>query len=435
MKISKDLQIKVDKFRHDRKAYYSFLLLALMFIVTLPAELICNVRPLLIVVDGTPHFPVLVKYSEKDFGGTLPSEPDYLSQRFQKILHGIPETTATFERPAEKNSDSLEMDMSDFEEDGMSLSLGDFDEETSAPPPVVFSLELSDFEEGETVVQEMAPLPKDNTVHNVWILWPPIRYDYKYIPSNSKTGKVVLAAPWQTEIEGGSKTIPSSWEDGHYLGTDDRGRDILARLIYGMRISMVFGIALAITGTVLGCLIGGTQGFFGGVVDLVGQRLTEIWGSIPRLYILIILSAFLTPSALILFLILNLTAWMGIAAYIRAEFLKIRNFEFVKAAKALGVSNFGIMRRHILPNALTPVVTFFPFEVTAGILALVSLDYLNLGVPSPAPSMGELLAQGKSNLQATWIILPTFSILTITITLLTFVGEGIRNAFDPRRTV
>ncbi|MGY8762590.1 MAG: ABC transporter permease subunit, partial [Nitrospinaceae bacterium] len=230
-----------------------------------------------------------------------------------------------------------------------------------------------------------------------------------------------------------NQTINSSWIDGHYLGTDDRGRDVLARLVYGLRISMIFGISIAITGTLIGCLLGGTQGFFGGWVDLIGQRLTEIWGSIPRLYILIILSSFLVPSVLLLFLILNLTAWMGIAAYIRAEFLKIRNFEYVKSAKSMGVSNFKIMRKHILPNALTPVVTFFPFEVTAGILALVSLDFLNLGVPSPAPSIGELLAQGKTNLQAIWILLPTFIALTTALTLLTFVGEGIRNVFDPKR--
>ncbi len=195
---------------------------------------------------------------------------------------------------------------------------------------------------------------------------------------------------------------------------------------------MLFGISLAITGTIVGCLLGGVQGYFGGWIDLIGQRLTEIWGSMPRLYILIILSSFLVPSALILFVILNLTAWMGIAAYIRAEFLKGRNLEYVKAAKAMGVSNFEIMRRHILPNSLTPVITFFPFEVTSGILALVSLDYLNLGVPSPAPSIGELLSQGKTNLHAIWILLPTFTALTLTLTLLTFVGEGIRNAFDPR---
>jgi microcin C transport system permease protein len=313
------------------------------------------------------------------------------------------------------------------------LELDDFEEEEPA-----FSIGLNDFEDSEGNADinltnaEIAPAqpPKD-----YWILWPPVRYDYVYIPTESKTGNVVLAAPYRTRAHIGEGLIESSWEDGHYLGTDDRGRDVLARLIYGFRISMVFGASLAITGTLIGCLIGGTQGFFGGWIDLVGQRLTEIWGSIPRLYILIILSSFLVPSAILLFLILNLTAWMGIAAYIRAEFLKVRNFEFVKAAKALGVSNFTIMRRHILPNALTPVVTFFPFEVTAGILALVSLDYLNLGVPSPAPSMGELLAQGKNNLQALWILLPTFAALTLAITLLTFIGEGIRNAFDPRKTL
>jgi microcin C transport system permease protein len=245
---------------------------------------------------------------------------------------------------------------------------------------------------------------------------------------------VVLTAPYAARSADGKSMIPSSIVDGHYLGTDDRGRDVLARLIYGFRISMIFGISLAIFGTLIGCLIGGIQGFFGGWVDLIGQRLTEIWGSIPRLYILIILSSFLVPSVLLLFVILNLTAWMGIGAYIRAEFLKIRNLEFVKAAKGMGVSNFKIMRRHILPNALTPVITFFPFEVTAGILALVSLDYLNLGVPSPAPSMGELLAQGKNNLHALWILLPTFTLLTVALTGLTFIGEGIRNAFDPRRS-
>ncbi len=266
------------------------------------------------------------------------------------------------------------------------------------------------------------------------MVWPLVRYDYKYIPIESETGRVALAAPYKILSPDKSRVLESSWRDGHYLGTDDRGRDVLARLIYGFRISMVFGLSLAVTGTLIGCLLGGFQGFFGGWIDLIGQRLTEIWGSIPRLYILIILSAFLVPSAWLLFAILNLTAWMGIAAYIRAEFLKARNLEYVKAAKGLGVSNFSIMRRHILPNSLTPVITFFPFEVTAGILALVSLDFLNLGVPSPAPSIGELLAQGKNNLQAIWILLPTFVLLTTMLSLLTFVGDGIRNVFDPRKT-
>ena len=414
LKLSKEFKVRLEVFKNDKRAYFSFLVLAFLFLATLPAELICNVRPLIIVVEGKPYFPIPFTYSEKDFGGTLPSEPDYKSARFLNILKGV----APSIEAETKNSFGLQLD--------------DFEEEDVVEEPA-FSIGLDDFEDsGEAITPTNAP---KNSPRDHWILWPPVVYDYEYIPTDSKTGNVVLAAPYRTRTPNGESVIESSWEEGHYLGTDDRGRDVFARLLYGFRISMIFGASLAITGTLIGCLIGGTQGFFGGAIDLVGQRLTEVWGSIPRLYILIILSSFLVPSAILLFLILNLTAWMGIAAYIRAEFLKVRNYEFVKAAKGLGVSNFTIMRRHILPNALTPVVTFFPFEVTAGILALVSLDYLNLGVPSPAPSIGELLAQGKNNLQALWILLPTFAALTLTITLLTFIGEGIRNAFDPRKTL
>ena len=398
--LNKEWKVKLALFQKDRRAYFSFLILLTLFITTLPAEFICNVRPLIIVLEGKSYFPIAITYSEKDFGGSLPSEPDYKSRNFMDLLGGVSSKT-------EVEISGLGLDLEDFEDD----------EEVSEP-------------EIKAVLT-----PTQNSPRNFWVLWPPVRYDYKYIPTESNTGNVVLAAPYQYESPIGTGKIKSPWADGHYLGTDDRGRDVLARLVYGFRISMLFGISLAITGTLIGCLIGGTQGFFGGWVDLAGQRLTEIWGSIPRLYILIILSSFLVPSALLLFLILNLTAWMGIAAYIRAEFLKIRNLEFVKAAKSLGVSNFKIMRRHILPNALTPVITFFPFEVTAGILALVSLDFLNLGVPSPAPSLGELLAQGKNNLHALWILLPTFITLSLTITLLTFIGEGVRNAFDPKKTL
>ena len=420
MKISKDFNLKWNKFKRDRRAFISFIFLLTLFIITIPAEFLCNTRPIVLIVEGKTFIPVLFTYSEKDFGGTLLSEPDYLSKRFTNHLEGIPEDTIF--NPTENNkSSTFEIDLDDFEEQ-----------------EPVFSVEIDDFEDG--LNESHISLNTKNDIPNppikpldYWALWPPVRYDYKYIPTESKTGNVVLAAPYKIIDKETSHVTDSSWVDGHYLGTDDRGRDVLARLIYGLRISMIFGISIAIAGTIIGCLLGGVQGYFGGWVDLIGQRLTEIWGSIPRLYILIILSSFLVPSALLLFLILNLTAWMGIAAYIRAEFLKIRNFEYVKSAKAMGVSNFRIMRKHILPNALTPVITFFPFEVTAGILALVSLDFLNLGVPSPAPSIGELLAQGKTNLQAIWILLPTFITLTATLTMLTFVGEGIRNAFDPKR--
>ena len=420
MKTTKDFSLKWNKFKRDRRAFISFIFLLTLFIITIPAEFLCNTRPIVLIVEGKTFLPVLFTYSEKDFGGTLLSEPDYLSKRFTNHLEGIPEDTI-FNSTENNKSSTFEIDLDDFEEQ-----------------EPVFSVEIDDFEDG--LNESHISLNTKNAIPNppikpldYWALWPPVRYDYKYIPTESKTGNVVLAAPYKIIDKETSEVTDSSWVDGHYLGTDDRGRDVLARLIYGLRISMIFGISIAIAGTIIGCLLGGVQGYFGGWVDLIGQRLTEIWGSIPRLYILIILSSFLVPSALLLFLILNLTAWMGIAAYIRAEFLKIRNFEYVKSAKAMGVSNFRIMRKHILPNALTPVITFFPFEVTAGILALVSLDFLNLGVPSPAPSIGELLAQGKTNLQAIWILLPTFITLSATLTMLTFVGEGIRNAFDPKR--
>lgn len=421
MQLSKDLQVKLKIFRRDQRAFYSFIFIFALFLLTLPAEWLCNVRPIVMVVDDRVYFPILFSYNEKDFGGKLLSEPDYKSQHFIRLLTG-------------EKLESISFD--DFEDDGdFDLGLGDFEEEMEVEAEPVFSLSLEDFDDEEDFsIQTVDSNRKvNNGTKDFWMIWPPIPYDYKYIPTQSQSGRVVLIAPYDTPSADGASIIPSSIGDKHYLGTDDRGRDVLARLIYGFRISMIFGISLAIFGTLFGCFIGGIQGFFGGLVDLIGQRLTEIWGSIPRLYILIILSSFLVPSALLLFLILNLTAWMGIAAYIRAEFLKIRNLEFVKAAKGMGVSNFKIMRRHILPNALTPVITFFPFEVTAGILALVSLDYLNLGVPSPAPSMGELLAQGKNNLHALWILLPTFTVLTVTLTGLTFIGEGVRNAFDPRR--
>ena len=420
MKISKDFNLKWNKFKRDRRAFISFIFLFTLFIVTIPAEFLCNTRPIILIVEGKTFIPVLFTYSEKDFGGTLLSEPDYLSKRFKNLLEGVPEGSI-YNSTNNKNSSTFDIGLDDFEEK----------EET-------FSITIDDFEDefNENYISQNTKIPTPISRAqpiDYWILWPPIRYDYKYIPTESIAENVVLAAPYKIVNKETNQVTKSSWLDGHYLGTDDRGRDVLARLIYGLRISMIFGISIAIAGTIIGCLLGGIQGYFGGWVDLIGQRLTEIWGSIPRLYILIILSSFLVPSALLLFLILNLTAWMGIAAYIRAEFLKIRNFEYVKSAKAMGVSNFRIMHKHILPNALTPVITFFPFEVTAGILALVSLDFLNLGVPSPAPSIGELLAQGKTNLQAIWILLPTFITLTATLTMLTFVGEGIRNAFDPKR--
>ncbi len=220
----------------------------------------------------------------------------------------------------------------------------------------------------------------------------------------------------------------------NWLGTDDKGRDMLARLLYGFRLSIWFALALTFTGTLLGILMGAIQGYFGGRIDLGLQRLIEIWGAIPELYLLIIFASIFEPSLLLLLVLLSLWGWMGLSDYVRAEFLRNRSLEYVKAARALGLSNAQIIRRHVLPNSLTPVITFLPFRMSAAILALTSLDFLGLGVPASMPSLGELLKQGKTNLDAWWIIVPTFLLLTITMLLLTFIGDALRDAFDTRKS-
>jgi microcin C transport system permease protein len=219
----------------------------------------------------------------------------------------------------------------------------------------------------------------------------------------------------------------------NWLGTDDRGRDVFARLLYGFRISVLFGLALTITGVLLGLLTGAVQGYFAGKTDLFFQRFMEIWGSMPELYLLIIFSSIFQPSLGLLLILLSLFGWMGLSDYVRADFLRNRNLEYVQAARALGLSNRQIIWRHVLPNSLTPVVTFLPFRMSAAILSLTSLDFLGLGVPPPTPSLGELLAQGKNNLDAWWIVVSTFVVLTVTLLLLTNIGDALRNALDVRR--
>lgn len=219
----------------------------------------------------------------------------------------------------------------------------------------------------------------------------------------------------------------------NWLGTDDRGRDILARLIYGFRVSLLFSLALTAMGVVLGVVIGAVQGYFAGRVDLWTQRVLEVWGSLPELYLLIIFASVLKPSLGLLLALLTLFGWMGLADYVRAEFLKNRNMDYVLAARAMGLGNGRIMWRHILPNSLTPVLAFLPFRLSGGIVMLTSLDYLGLGVPADVPSLGEMLAQAKGNLEAWWIALPTFGLLVSTLILLVFVGEGLREAFDVRK--
>lgn len=266
----------------------------------------------------------------------------------------------------------------------------------------------------------------------------PADYLDPYIKDHlKKPGNFVLYAPnpySHTTINQFSHLPnPAPPNRDNLIGTDDRGRDILARLVYGFRVSVLFALALTVVGTAIGILLGAIQGYFGGWVDLLLQRASEIWGSLPELYLLIILSSFFTPSLLLLLGLLALFGWMGLADYVRAEFLKNRQMEYVLAARALGLSNRHIMWRHLLPNSLTPVIAFLPFRISGAILALTSLDFLGLGVPAGTASLGELLAQGKDNLDAWWIALSTFLVLTLTLLLLIFIGEGLRSAFDTRK--
>ncbi len=253
------------------------------------------------------------------------------------------------------------------------------------------------------------------TTDGNWALYALIPWDHKAI--NRHIGRPTPSPPTRE----------------NWLGTDDRGRDVLARLIYGFRVSMFFGVVLAVIGTALGIVIGGVQGFFGGWIDLLGQRAIEIWGSLPELYLLIILSAAFVPSIPLLIALLSVFGWMGLSVYVRADFLRARNFDYVESARSLGLHPLMIMWRHILPNSLTSVITFFPFRVSGSIVALTSLDFLNLGVPSPTPSLGELLRQSQANVEAWWMSLSTFFVLVLTVVLINFVGEAMLEAFDPRR--
>ena len=254
------------------------------------------------------------------------------------------------------------------------------------------------------------------TSNGNWAIYPPIHYSYETLNYFSKV----------------PNPAPPSWEN--WLGTDDRGRDVLSRLIYGFRLSILFGLALTIVGVSVGIITGSLMGFFGGKFDLVSQRLIEIWSAMPELYLLIIFASIFNPSVSLLIILLAAFGWMGLSDYVRAEFFRNRALEYVRAARALGLTNVQIMWRHILPNSLTPVITFLPFRMSAAILSLTSLDFLGLGVPPGTPSLGELLSQGKGNLDAWWISLSTFVVLVATLLLLTFMGEALRNAFDSRKT-
>jgi microcin C transport system permease protein len=226
---------------------------------------------------------------------------------------------------------------------------------------------------------------------------------------------------------------PAPPSSQNYFGTDDRGRDVLARVVYGFRISVWFAFALMVIGVVIGIIAGAIQGYFSGKTDLIMQRVIEVWSSMPELYLLIIFASIFQPSIWLLIILLSLFGWMGLSDYVRAEFLRGRNLDYVRSARAMGLTNFSIISKHLLPNSLTPVITFLPFRVSGAILALTSLDFLGLGVPPTTPSLGELLAQGKENIEAWWLSLSAFIVLVGTLMLLIFIGEALREALDTRK--
>lgn len=248
-----------------------------------------------------------------------------------------------------------------------------------------------------------------------WILWPPIRYSYDTINYD-------LPSP-----------APSPPTKENLLGTDDKGRDVVARLIYGFRISVLFGLTLTIVSSIVGVMVGAVMGYYGGRIDILGQRFMEVWSGMPTLFLLIILASVVQPNFWWLLGITLLFSWMGLVGVVRAEFLRGRNFEYVLASKALGVRDRKIMFRHILPNAMVATLTFMPFILGGSVTTLTSLDFLGFGLPVGSPSLGELLAQGKANLQAPWLGISAFLVLAGMLALLVFIGEAVRDAFDPRR--
>lgn len=275
---------------------------------------------------------------------------------------------------------------------------------------------------------------------NGWMIWPPIRYSYQTV--NSQIPHSAPTPPfWLMDKAERCAAYPQKEADPNctlgnmnWLGTDDQARDVLARLIYGFRISVLFGLALTVLSALIGVTAGAIQGFFGGWTDLLMQRFIEIWSSMPVLYILLIIAAILPPGFFVLLGIMLLFQWVGFVGVVRAEFLRARNFEYVRAARALGVGDWTIMFRHLLPNAMVATLTFLPFILSGSIATLTSLDFLGFGMPPGSPSLGEMIAQGKNNLQAPWLGLTAFFAMSVMLSLLIFIGEAVRDAFDPRKT-
>ena len=331
---------RLQRFKQNRRGYWSLWLLSGLFVLSLGSELIANERPLLVSHQQQLYWTLWNDYSEVTFGGEFDTQADFKDPYIQELI----------------------------EVDGQG-----------------------------------------------WIIWPLIRYRYDSI---------------NYEL---SQPAPSPPTSENWLGTDDQGRDVLARVIYGFRISMLFALILTGASSVIGVIAGAVQGYYGGKIDLLFQRFIEIWSGLPVLFLLIILASIVEPNFWWLLGIMLLFSWMQLVDVVRAEFLRGRNLEYVRAARALGLSNRLIMFRHILPNAMVATLTFMPFIFNGSVVTLTALDFLGFGLPPGSPSLGELVAQGKSNLHAPWLGITAFMVLSIMLTLLIFTGEAFRDAFDPRK--
>lgn len=324
-------------FKSNKRAYYSFWLFLILFILSLFAELLANDKPIFISYEQQWYWPGLKDYPETTFGGFFESPTDYSDPAIQDLI----------------------------------LAKG-------------------------------------------YIIWAPVPYSY------------------DTHIADLNNPAPTAPDSKNLLGTDDQARDVLARVIYGFRISVVFALLLGLSSSILGVMVGAVQGYYGGKIDLIGQRFIEVWSGLPALFLLIILSGIVKPNFWWLLGIMLLFSWTQLVDVVRAEFLRGRNLDYVRAAKALGVSDRLIMWRHILPNAMVATLTLMPFILAGAIGSLTALDFLGFGLPPGSPSLGELVAQAKANLHAPWLALSAFTVLALTLTLLVFIGEGVRDAFDPR---
>ena len=340
LRVSKLTRRRWAQFKANRRAYWSLWIFSVLFLTTLPAELLANDKPLVVRYQGALYFPVFRAYPETTFGGDFDTEAEYRDPFVQDLI----------------------------EEGGKAL-------------------------------------------------WPPIRFSFDTVNYD-------LNVP---------SPAPPSREN--LFGTDDQARDVLARAVYGFRVSILFSFILTLLSSLVGVAAGAVQGYFGGWVDLSFQRVMEVWGGIPTLYLLIILASIVQTTFWVLLGFLLLFSWMGLVGVVRAEVLRARNFDFVRAARALGVSDLGIMFRHVLPNAMVATFTFLPFILVGAVSTLATLDFLGFGFPPGSPSLGELLNQGKRNLQAPWLGLTGFFVLATMLSLLVFIGEGVRDAFDVRKTL